>query len=919
MDVAFWAIIAGLIGTAVAIMVGLTQLVEFIQKQREKKRTKPSSDTLPPPQPSAPTVLPKEPSTNLPAEVTPLIGRKQESAAVQALLQRTDVRLVTLVGPPGAGKTRLGLKVAASVADEFQDEVFFVALAPVRDVALVVPTIAQMLKVKEVANQPLMETLKNHLQDKQMLLLLDNFEQVMPAASLISELLAAAPELKVLVTSREGLSLSGEHEYMVPPLALPDLRHLSTVDDLMQFPSVELFVQRARAVKPDFQLTKENGSAIAELCDKLDGLPLAIELAAARSKLLLPGEMLARLESRFTWLTSGAKDLPVHQQTLQGALDWSYQLLELEEQMLFRRLGVFMSGCSLEAIGAVCGDSLRIDVLEGIASLVDKSLVQRKDGPARESRFMMLETIREYAFGQVEKAGEEKVVRDLHLVYFLQLAEQAEPELHGARQVTWLRHLDLENGNLRAALTWSMQNRAETGLRLAGALNEFWQARGYLREGREWLRKALAQGGGASAVTRAKALNAAGMLAWRQGDYAAARPLYEQCIALRAKAGNYAPIAAALVNLADMLIDDGDIEAASPLLKASQTMYQTLGDRQGTAATLGALGAAALSRSDYPVARQHYQEAITIAQEGGNQLRRMHWIRRLADIAWHQGDFAAARAQFQEALRVGRESRDMGHTTSALTSLGYLACDEGNYEAARALFEEALAMRREIGDKRGTAITLNGLGDVASRLGNATLAHALYMESLEVKREIGDKVGIAIALNNLGKLASEQEDYPLAHSLLSQSLDLFSDLQNRRGVALSLRNLAKLAAAQGEWQKAVELYKTSLKTFWEIGAKRDIAVCFEGLADSAVVHKQFERATHLFASAETLRNSIGLPLPPSDQPLYQENVTTLRQHMGESAYAEIWAAAQTVPLDLAVAYAVSDSNTDPSIGKEQLP
>jgi predicted ATPase/DNA-binding XRE family transcriptional regulator len=407
---------------------------------------------------------------NLPAQPTTLIGRTKEIAAVRDLLLRTDVRLVTLTGPGGTGKTRLALQAAAELLDNFADGVYVVMLEPISDPALVAPTIAQTLGVKERAGQAPLERLKAHLRDRRLLLLLDNFEQILAAAPIVAELLAAAPELKVLITSRALLHLYGEHEFAVPPLAVPDLNELPPLDALAQFAAVDLFVQRARAVKLDFALTHANAPAIAEICARLDGLPLAIELAAARTKLFTPEALLARLRNRLALLTGGARDLPARQQTLRGTLDWSYNLLDASEQRLFRRLGVFVGGCTLEAAAAVMSSELRavsddlynseLDILDGLASLLDKSLLRQNEGPDDEPRFVMLETIREYALERLAESGEEETVRNQHAAYYFALAHEAERHLRGAEQVRWLGRLALEHDNLRAALAWS---QAHTG------------------------------------------------------------------------------------------------------------------------------------------------------------------------------------------------------------------------------------------------------------------------------------------------------------------------------------------------------------------------------------------------------------------------------------------------------------------------
>src|SRR5829696_7639284 len=469
---------------------------------------------------------------NLPAQPTPLVGRERELGEVRDLLRAEGVRLLTLTGPGGIGKTRLGLQVGAELLDEFEDGVFFVALATITEPALVPSAIAEALGVVEAADQPLEESLKGYLRPKELLLLMDNFEQVLGGAPLVGELLSACPELKVLATSRSVLRVYGEQEYPVPSLELPRPGGggLPALEALSQYESVRLFIERAKAAKPDFEVTNESVPAVAEICVRLDGLPLAIELAAARIKLLTPSAMLHRLGSRLKLLRGGSRDLPERQRTLRGTIEWSFALLEAGEQLLFARLAVFSGGRTLEAIEAVCeaeGD-LPMEALEGVSSLLDKSLLRQEEGPEGEPRFVMLETIHEFARERLQASGEGEEVRRVHAEYFLGLAEGAEPELRGAQQLACLERLEAEHDNMRAALTWSLENEPETALRLAGALARFWEMRSDISEGSRWLEAALRQSDRAEVADtevaatdvarRAKLLSEAGTFAWHRGE-----------------------------------------------------------------------------------------------------------------------------------------------------------------------------------------------------------------------------------------------------------------------------------------------------------------------------------------------------------------------------------------------------------------
>jgi predicted ATPase/DNA-binding XRE family transcriptional regulator len=513
----------------------------------------------------------------LPIPSSLLIGRAQEVAAIRRLLRSTEVRLLTLTGTGGIGKTRLALQVAAEFLDEVTYGVCFVALAPISDPALVASTIVQTLGLPEAANRPPMAQLQDYLQDISLLLVLDNFEQVVAASPLIGELLVGAPNLKVLVTSRVVLHLPDEHEFVVPPLALPNPKRLPSIAVLSQHAAVELFTARAQAAKPDFAITAANAAAVAEICQRLDGLPLAIELAAARVRLLAPQALLARLAGAhksvsLQLLTGGGRDLPTRQQTLRGAIDWSYQLLEASEQTVFMRLAVFVGGCTLEAAEAVASelrseneelrnhlrdDSLfnsQFSVLNSIEALLDHSLLQYAEAVDGEARFTMLETIREYALERLEASGEEDMLRRQHAAYYLALAEGAEPQIQGAEQATWLDRLERDHDNLRAALSWALAAGAtEIGLRLAAALGEFWWPLGHVSEGRRWLAAALAGSGPATAAARAKALYRAGELAYGQGDYGVATTRLEESLTLYRDLGDKWGTACALRGLGNAL------------------------------------------------------------------------------------------------------------------------------------------------------------------------------------------------------------------------------------------------------------------------------------------------------------------------------------------------------------------------------
>ncbi len=664
---------------------------------------------------------------NLPAQTTPFIGREQDIQAVKKLLSSAKVRLLTLSGVGGTGKTRLALQVAADMVDDFEHGVFFVPLAAINDSALVAQAIARAFDVREAAGRPLQDQLRDHLRDMQVLLVLDNFEQVIDAAPVISDLLAAAPRLKVLVTSREVLRVSGESEFPVSPLSLPDPKRLPPLARLTQYEAVALFIDRALAVKPAFAVTNENAAAVAEICWQLDGLPLAIELAAARVRVLPPQKMLPELSHRLTFVRGGGRDLPARQKTLRGAIDWSHELLTGDEQKLFRRLAVFVGGGTLEAIEAICIVEADLPILETVESLVGKSLL-RQTGADDEPRFAMLETIREFAGEKLNAAGDAETLRDRHRDYFLAFAETAEPNLTGADQAQWLRRLEADHDNFRAGLNHSLVDVGSgTALRLCASLQRLWWTRGHFSEGRDWSRRVLAKAGGDDRTAqRAKVLNGAGILAHLQGDYPAARAHHEESLAIRRQLGDRKDIATSLAGVGMVACDQGDFDAARSLGEESLALSREIGDRRGIARSLNNLGNVANDQIDYPAAQRFYQECLEILRELEDRNGIAILLGNLGMLASDQRDFAKARTLHEESLAIMRELGDKWGTANALGNLGGVAFDQLDFPKARKLHAESLAIDRDLGDQNGIAISLEGLATVDVATGDVLRAACIW-------------------------------------------------------------------------------------------------------------------------------------------------------------------------------------------------
>lgn len=712
--------------------------------------------------------------SDMPIRLTPLFGREQEVRRLCTQLRQSQVRLLTLTGPGGIGKTSLALRVVEEMMSHFADGVCFVPLVAIRDPELVIPTIAQTLKLRETQTLAPFENLKTYLHMKHLLLFLDNFEQVIEAAPVLTSLLETCPALKILVTSREMLHVRSEWEHSVPPLALPDLHHLPAREVLARYAAIALFVQRVLYVKPDFHLTEANAATIATICTRLDGLPLALELAAARLKYLSVQALLARLEHRLEILTQGPRDVHARQQTLYNTIQWSYDLLHVGEQRLLRRLAVFVGGWTLEAAEAVCqiDNDEHLNVFEGITSLLDKSLIYQKEQQDGEHRLFMLETIREYGWECLIATGEAASLQNAHAAYYLTFAEKVASESGGLQEAEWLDQLERDHDNLRAALRWSLERRevdqtSELALRFSDALNWFWMQRGYLSEGRQYLDRILIGSERMVTPLQASLTYSAGRLAFYQDDF----------------------------------------RQSEKFTKEALTCFRQLGDKRGMALSLRRLGHLAIIRHNYQAARILIEESVVLLRDVDHKSSLAYSLCLLAPLISEQGEYTRACLLAEEGLTLFKELNDRGPLSHALLYYAEVLFSQGEYARASRIGEEALAIAKEQGLKWRIASSLELLGQIKlHQQGNGTKARSFFEESLRIYRELGNRWSIARLLACLASMATFQGDDAKADLLFEESLAILKNVEDQELLASFLAELAPTVLALGNLTWAAQLW-----------------------------------------------------------------------------------------------------------------
>jgi predicted ATPase/class 3 adenylate cyclase len=800
---------------------------------------------------------------NLPLQPTPFLGREDEVREVGNLLRSPDVRLLTLTGPGGSGKTRLGLQVAADCLDAFADGVFFVALAPLTNPDLVPSAIAAALGVREAGGRPLTDQLREYLAAKSLLLVLDNVEHLIEAAPLVADLLGAAPALKVLATSRVPLHLRAEHEYAVPTLDLPPRKPPPTVQQLTQYDAVRLFIARAQAVKPGFAVDNETAPAIAEICWRLDGLPLAIELAAARIRMLPPLALLARLEKRLPLLTGGARDAPQRQRTLRDTIAWSYDLLEPEEQTLFRRLAVFAGGCTLEAAEMVATLDGERDIFGGLEGLVEHSLLRQDEQPDGEPRFLMLETVREFGLEHLDDRREAEAVASRHADYFTTWVETADLEVRGPHQVEWLRQMDVEQDNLRTALGWTLRHDPEMALRLASAQHWYWFLRGQVREGRTWLERALAASSNAE-ERRIMALNWASFLAWNQSDLGVARARAEEALSLATTHGDERGRGWALLNLGAVTRQTGSHERASELSGQARDVFREQGERWGGAIAAYGIGMGARATGRINEARRLFEQALVEVETIEDRAFGCFVRAVLGGAAFVQGDLDEARALIEAAQADAKALGFRLVEARALHQLGVIAVAQGNFDHATDLLTRAETDYRDVGSWIDIAFCRNDLGYIRLSQGNTDVAMALFEDAMAIARERGDQIAIALMQVSLGD-------------------------------ALSV---------QGNIAGAAEMFRDGLTAAQKLADERTIAGCLRGLASVALVDGRVAQAVRLLAAEDASRAPNRLHIFGYAAERREHDLDTARSALGQDPFASAWDQGTVLQVDEAVAEAL---------------
>ena len=813
----------------------------------------------------------------LPAQLTTFIGRERELDEATRLLAKS--RLVTLLGAGGSGKTRLALQLASLLSTGYPGGVHFIDLAALTDPAYLPQTVALGLGLREQQDRDLPQALAAHIGDTPLLLILDNCEHLLDGcAALASLLLTHCPNLRILATSRELLNVRAEALMHVPGLTLPadpeegiPRRGLPPPAELQEYEAIRLFVERARFKRPGFDLTPHNAPHIARLCRALDGMPLAIELAAARASILSPEEIVSRLDRRFSLLTEGARVAPTRQRTLRGAIDWSYELLDEDERALLRRLSVFAGGFSLAAVIGICAPPDNPDefaVIDLLSHLADKSLLAVEEAEG-ETRYRLLDSIRQYASEMLEESGKAPTTRDRHLAWHLDLAERAKSELQGPNQKEWLDRLQIEYNNMRVALGWGLSREGgpgDTGLRLMAALWRFWYVRGYFTEGRRWLEQAFTASPNMPPPTRA----------------------------------------ILLYGLGTLIAEQGDLARAGVTLRESLQLYRELGDKRGVANTLSNLATRETAEGNYEEAKRLLGESIQIKRSLDDKLGVAGSLNNLGNVMAAQGDYAQAKETFTQTLQLMRELGEKRGVAFALNNLGQIAQRLGDYSTASDQIQESLQIKRDLGDRSGIGISLIYLGEVETYKLNYKEARSLFEQALSLLKEVDDGIGVAIALRHLGELSRYQGRDEEAYTHYSKALVLARENSIKEVITSIVLGLGLLAWRNRKGSEALHLFIEGLLEAQRLGIKDVLAQCLYGLAAVADVSGLFQRAATLFGAAQRILGETGYKPHPVDAEALDQLSSALQTKLGPTRWAEAIAAGRAMSLEDTTNLAVSE-------------
>jgi len=821
---------------------------------------------------------------NLPVQLTSFIGRDLEMKQIKDLLKNT--RLLSLIGSGGSGKTRLAMHAGAEMIDDFTNGVFIAELASVSDPSFILQTLAVSLGVKEEQGISLKDTLTAYLKNMELLIILDNCEHLISECANLTELLLSkCSGLKILTTSREALNCMGEQTFRIPSLSHPDTSTENSPEKLSQYESVRLFIERAMSVNPNFRVNNENAPALAEICSRLDGIPLTIELAAARTNVLPLEKIHERLDDRFKLLSGGRRTALPRQQTLKAMIDWSYDLLPQSEKKLWHRISVFNGGWNLEPAEEICSSEeiANEDILDLLNQLADKSIIIYDH---EKNRYRILESIRQYGREKLKSENETDEVKTGHLSYFMKLAETAEPELNIGEVQVWLNRLEEEHGNIQSAIDWSVSGGdKENGARLAGALGQFWHTRGHYFVGSRLIEKFLADKEGINLSSLSKLIRIAGMLSSCQGDYEKAGIYFEECLKLYRQTDDKKSISNVMNELGMVVYYGGNFDEAEKILKESLALSIETGNKHDESTVLSCLGQIARNRGNYEEAQKFLEESLSLSRKIGDKLRIVDSLNGLGIIIRNRGDYKLAQKYLEEGLEIAREIGDKLGITNSLISLGNAEIIRREYEKAYNYFEESYRIASETGNKRGAANSLNFLGRTSIDLGYYDKARKYINESLELYVKIGYNLGAALSLRNLGRLEKCQGNYETATEHLNDSLKKFRDLGYKPGIAGNLLIIGSIYLINGNFEESQICYQESLNISRELGEQDGIISSLIGFACILSSGKNIPAAVQILGSIESAIRSAEKSLDNSDNELRDTIIKKLHENISDEEYS----------------------------------